>query len=185
MKKLYVLILSVLCLCASSALANSPCDSEMKSWGWHPWKMANKSNCQKPCKKACSIPCQTPAPCESQCPQTYTNPCAVDGFLCTNKDKACIYREIGLSETQICTADKIQDKYELEVMSLNEKIKCEQQNLSDLAKNCASAGDKRRVNRNIKDLKKERKDICKCYEKQFEAILSDDQRHAYRRAKKN
>lgn len=186
MKKIYLLVLSMVFICTSSAFAECNCH-----------KTPVKQNCSSPCKPKCNH-CDKPAvsPCEknispcdkpvSPCEQEmYSRACPVDGFLCTNKDKACIYREIGLSETQICTADKIQDKYELEVMSLNEKIKCEQQNLNDLARNCASAKDKRRVNRDIKDLKKERKDICKCYEKQFEAILSDDQRHAYRKAKKN
>ncbi len=185
MKKLYVLILSVLCLCASSALANSPCDSEMKSWGWHPWKMANKSNCQKPCKKACSIPCQTPAPCESQCPQTYTNPCAVDGFLCTNKDMNCLFRQMNISETQRCTAMKIQDKYEQEVMSLNERIECEENNINSLKRNCAKRSQLRKQNRVIKDLKKKRKEICKCYEKQFKAILSQPQIKEYNKYKKS
>ena len=42
----------------------------------------------------------------------------------------------------------------------------------------------RKQNRTIKDLKKKRKEICKCYEKEFKTILSDPQRKAYNKYKK-
>ena len=182
MKKLYLLILSFLCLCASSAFANSPCDSEMKSWSWQNWKMANHGNCQKPCKSPCKKSCQTP--CESKCPQTYSNPCSTDAFLCTNQDINYLFTQMNLSETQKCTAMKIQDKYDQEVLSLNERIQCEEENMNSLKRNCAKRSQLRKQNRTIKDLKKKRKEICKCYEKEFKTILSDPQRKAYNKYKK-
>jgi len=95
-----------------------------------------------------------------------------------------LFRQMGLSETQICTAMKIQDKYELEVLSLNERIQCEEQSLNSLKSNCAKNSQLRKQKRTIKDLKKKRKEICKCYEKQFKALLSDQQKRAYNKYKK-
>ncbi len=130
--------------------------------------------------------CKTPCPAPNPCPKkVYTRPCPKDTFLCTNKEKDELLKCLGLSETQMCTTEKIQDKYELETLSINERIKCEEQNLNHLKKQCASKGDMRKVKNTIKELKKERKEICKCYEKQFLAILSDEQRKAYKNYKKN
>ena len=132
------------------------------------------TNCQTPCKK------------QQECKQkVYTRTCPADTFLCTNKDKDELFKCVGLSDTQICTAEKINDKYEMEVLSLNEKIKCEQKKLYDLKKACCKGSDYRATKREIKSLKRERKKICKCYEEQFKAILSDEQKKQYRKTVKN
>ena len=46
------------------------------------------------------------------------------------------------SEAQICNAGKIQDKYEQEVLSLEERIQCENQKLCQLERNCAKKVEK-------------------------------------------
>ncbi|MCD7780288.1 MAG: hypothetical protein LUH05_06405 [Candidatus Gastranaerophilales bacterium] len=173
MKKNCLLIMSFICFCALTVYADSPCDSEMT--------MKSNSNYSSSCKKPCKKTYQNP--CEPKCPQTYT-PCASECFLCTNKNMNTLFKQIGLSETQICTAEKIQDKYELEVLSLNEKIHCEEQNMNSLKRNCATRSELRKQKNVIKKLKKTRKEICKCYEKQFKALLSDQQKRAYRKYKK-
>lgn len=134
-------------------------------------------NNSTPCQK----PCNTPKTCEKK---MYTRPCPVDKFLCTGKDKDKLYKCIGLSNTQICTADKINDKYEMEVLSINEKIKCENKRLYDLKQNCMNKSEYREVKKNLKELKRERKKICKCYENQFKEILSDNQKREYKKYKK-
>ena len=74
----------------------------------------------------CSKPCSTP---EESCPQEYeTNTC--DKFLCTDSDIETIFDETGLSESQICTARKIQEKYEQEALSVNDRIQYEENVLS-------------------------------------------------------
>ncbi len=177
MKKTCLLLMSFVFLFTSAVFADSPCDNEMSA--------ASNSNytapCKKPCKKSCKKSCKKP--CEPKCPQTY-NPCPSECFLCTNKNMNTLFSQIGLSETQICTAMKIQDKYELEVLSLNEKIHCEEQNMNSLKRNCATRSELRKQRNVIKKLKKERTKICKCYEKQFKALLSDQQKRAYRKYKK-
>lgn len=162
MKKVYLLLLSFACLCSLSVLADSPCDSEMSV---------------QP-QKTCA------APCEPKCPETYVKPCSSECFLCTNKNMTQLFSQMNLSETQVCTAMKIQDKYELEVLSLNERIECEEANLCQLKKSCANRSEINKVKKTIKNLKKKRTEICKCYEKQFKALLSDQQKKAYNKYKK-
>ena len=183
MKKIQLLLLSLVCLCSLSAFADSPCTSQMQNYSK---ANAYPAPCKKPCQKASSTPSQKQAPesCEPKCPQTYKNPCPSECFLCTNAKMNTLFKQMGLSETQICTAMKIQDKYELEVLSLNERIQCEEQNLNSLKSNCAKNSSLRKQKRIIKDLKKKRKEICKCYEKQFKALLSDQQKRAYKKYKK-
>ncbi len=173
MKKIYLLILSLLCLSTLCSYAASPCDSEV---GTYPKSGCNcqkhkytqpKTNCAKPCEKT---------------PQ-YSTPCT-SGFLCTRKNADTLFKCMNLSQTQICNAMKIQEKYEQEVLSLNERIQCEHSKYAQLSNNCAKGSEKRKQKRLIKNLEKKRKDICKCYEKQFEATLSDMQKKAYKKAKK-
>lgn len=180
MKKIYLLFLTLMCLCSLSVYADSPCDNEM---GVSPRTgSACEKPCPKPCEKTYTTPCQKP--CEPKCPQTYTRECNSECFLCTNKNMNSMYSELNLSETQICTTMKIQDKYNLEVLSINERIACEEENLNRLAASCTKGKQFRDQKNLIKDLKKKRKEICKCYEKQFEAILSDPQKRAYRKYKR-
>lgn len=159
MKKIYLLLLTFVCLSGVNVYAASPCDGEMNV-------MPSRSTCTRPCEAT------PPAPCTSE------------NFLCTCKNMNALFRCIGLSETQICTATKIQDKYDTEVLSLNEKIKCEENKLSQLKKTCATGMDIRKQKNVIKKLKKERNKICKCYEKQFKALLSDMQIKKYKKALK-
>ncbi len=189
MKKIYLLILSLLCLSSLAVFAASPCDSEQGYSGYYSQNNGyynNQKSCNKPCKKHYQTPCQTP------CEKTYQTPCQTpcqadaqsECFLCTNRNMNSIFSQMNLSETQMCTAMKIQDKYALEVLSINERIQCEKQNLSLLKQKCAKRSEMRKQNRTISRLKKDRKKICKCYEDQFKAILSDEQKKAYKKAKK-
>lgn len=174
MKKVYLLLLSFAFLCSLSSFANSPCDSEMKMQP----KTQTSVPCQKPCQKSSKKPCEKPSP------QAYVKPCSSECFLCTNKNMKTLFTQMRLSDTQICTAMKIQDKYELEVLSLNERLECEETNLCQLKQSCAKRSQINKVKKTIKNLKKKRKEICKCYEKQFKALLSDQQKKAYRKYKK-
>lgn len=182
MKKIYFLFLSLACLCSLTAFADSPCDNEMP--------MKPKTSCAVPCQKPCAKPCEKPCekqvvkPCETKYPQTYKH-CTSECFLCTNVNMNNLFRQMNLSETQICTAMKIQEKYELEVLSLNERIQCEEQKYESLNNNCSKWSERHKQKRLVKDLKKKRKEICKCYEKQFRAILSDSQWKAYKKYKKS
>lgn len=163
MKKLYLLFMSLVCLCSLSTYANSPCDAEMPS--------KPKTECRQPCR---------PNP----CPQTYQTPSCTTGFLCTNKDMNSVFRNMNLSESQICNAEKIQSKYAQEVLSINERIGCEKEKLCQMKSACAKWNETRKQKKLIKKLEKKRKEICKCYEKQFKATLSDMQRKQYNKNKK-
>lgn len=105
-------------------------------------------------------------------------------FLCTNKDMTTLFSQMRLSDTQICTATKINDKYSLEVLSLNERIQCECEKLCALKQKCAKNSEIRKQKRLIKRLEKDRKKICQNYECQFKSMLSDDQKKAYKKYKK-
>ncbi len=193
MNKFCLLLLSFICMGALSCYADSPCDSEanmpkklpcassagksVQNYGYDNNKTGSKCNKQfngRYNNKSVNNPC------DKSCNNNFGSEC----FLCTNKNTDELFKCMNLSETQLCTAMKIQDKYEIEVLSLNEKIQCEEQKISSLKKNCAKNREIRNVNRTIRDLKKKRKEICKCYEKQFEALLSDSQKKAYKKAKK-
>lgn len=156
MKKISLVILSLCCLCTSGIFA------------------AEDNCCKKP----------QPAPkCETPCPQTYNenlNNC----FLCTDKDMKSLFCGMNLSNAQICNAQKIQEKYEQEVLSLEEKLECEKEKLAELEKCCASASDIRKQKNVIKELEKTKKKICDCYEDQFKASLSSDQERIYNKNKK-
>ena len=171
MKKIYLLFLSFICLCSMSVFAESPCDSEIQVKKPTPCEKP----CQKPCQKPCTNPCEKPAA---------ANPCASDCFLCTNKNMNSLFNEMNLSETQMCTAMKIQEKYEQETLSLNERIQCEKQALCKLEQTCAKGSEIRKQKRLIKKLEKKKKEICKCYEEQFKAIISNDQKKIYNKCKK-
>ena len=120
---------------------------------------------------------------KTQCPQTYeTNPC--DKYLCTNSDIETIFRETGLSDSQICTTRKLQEKYEQETLSVNDRLQYEENVLNEYYATGASRCEIRAQKRKINDLKKTRNDICKGYEKQFKVILSDAQRREYRKYRK-
>ncbi len=173
MKKIGLLIFSIVFLSTISAFADCGQQNQpVKQW----YTMLQQKNCDSPqIAENCNNPCEK---------ELYTRPCPVDTFLCTNKDKEELYKCLGLSDTQICTADKINDKYETEVLSLNERIKCEQKSLYDMKKACNKGSDYRKTKSKIRELKKERKEICKRYEKKFKAILSDNQRHKYNKYKR-
>ena len=184
MKKIYFLFLSFICLSCLSVYADSPCDSEMqktskstcprchKQHKYYTYAPTKTSSCQKPCEKMYNPP---PTPSFDSCSSS---------FLCTKRDMKSLFRCMNLSETQICNAQKIQNKYEQEVLSLNERIKCENEKYYELKNNCSKNSELRKQKRLIKKLEKKRKEICKCYEKQFEVTLSSMQRKAYRKAKK-
>lgn len=156
MKKINLLILSLFCLCSLAAFATH-------------------DNC---CKEP------QPAPkCETPCPQTYDST-SCDYFLCTDKNMNTIFSGMNLSNAQICNAQKIQEKYEQEVLSLEEKLECENAKLSELEESCASASEIRKQKNAIKELEKTKKKICECYESQFKATLSSDQERIYNKNKK-
>lgn len=158
MKKIYLLFGVLICFCSTNVFAASPCDSEIGKAN------ASSINCQKPCEV-------------TQYPITYS-----DNFLCTCKNMEKLFNCIGLSETQKCNAIKIQEKYKLEVLSLNEQIKCEEDKLCSLKKSCTTKREICKTKKRIKELKKERKRICKCYEKQFKNLMSDMQIKKYKKA---
>jgi len=170
MKKFYLLFLALMCLCSMNVFADCNCpEHNVYQTG---------QNCAAPCPK------QVPA-CQKPCDKPKKKLCPEECFLCTNKSMESLFSCAGLSDTQICTAMKIQDKYALEVLSLNEKIQCEQEKYEYLTSNCASKSELRKQKKIVKELKKERKKICKCYEEQFMELLSKDQLKAYKKAKKN
>ncbi len=122
-------------------------------------------------------------PVKNICPQTYEqNQC--DKFLCTNSDIEDIFHETGLSDSQICTARKLQEKYELETLSVNDRLEYEENVLNEYINTCADNNCIREQKKKIKNLKKTRNDICKCYEKQFKVMLSNAQRKAYNKYRK-
>ena len=157
MKKFYLLFGALICFCTTNVFAASPCNEEM---GMAKTPM---TTCQKPC-------------------EVTQRPVCSENFLCTCKEITKLFDCIGLSETQKCNAMKIQEKYDLEVLSLNEQIKCEEDKLCSLKKTCASKREMCKTKKRIKELKKERKRICKCYEKQFKSLMSDMQIKKYKKA---
>ena len=160
MKKFYVLLMTFACLNVCNVFADSPCDKNMPQQT----KTMQQQNCEKPC--------DAPLPCRSEC------------FLCTNKNTEDLVNEVGLSDTQVCTTMKLQEKYEQEVLSINEQIECESARLNELKANCAKYSDIRKQKHTIKKLKKAKKEICECYEKQFKALLSNEQKNRYNKYKK-
>lgn len=178
MKKLHLLFLSFICLCSLSAFADSPCDKE-----------ANKTISQQGqfqrqktyhyYNKAQQQPCQKPV--QNQCVKQKTN---CTNFLCSNVDMNSLFKKMCLSDTQICNAQKIQDRYEHEVLSLSERIDCENVKYNQLKQSCAKKSELRKQKRLIRKLEKKRKEICKCYEKEFKTTLSKDQQKAYKKYKK-
>ena len=163
MKKLNVLLLSFICLCSLSAFADHNFEYQKQQM-----------------QKSCAKPCPTT---KTTCPQTLQRPRS-ECFLCTDKNMCTLFSQMKLSNIQICTAQKLQDKYDLEVYSLNDRIKCEEESLCRMEANCCKSSEIRKQKRLIKKLKKERKKICKCYEKQFKSLLSSDQKKSYRKYKK-
>ena len=163
MKKIY-LLLSFIFLFTASAFAttncNSPCDCHKQTYNSTYQENTTSSD-------ACN------------CLNTLNN-C----FLCTKTNKDNLFKQMNLSSTQICAANKIQDKYEQEIYSLEERIKCEQENLCKLKSNCSKKSDIRRQKRKIKDLEKKRKEICKCYQEQFKSMISKEQYKIYKQYKK-
>ena len=124
MKKLSILFLSFVCLSSLSVFADSPCDKEVKQ--------KPKTNCEKPC------------------PKTYTPSYKSRCFLCTDVEINALLKQMCLSETQICNAHKIQDKYEQEVLSLCERIDCENVKYNQLKQACAKSSELRIQNNIIK-----------------------------------
>ena len=157
MKKLSILFLSFICLSSLSIFADSPCDKEVKN--------KQVMSYQKPCQKQ------------------YTSQSTSNCFLCTDAKKNTLFKQMCLSDTQICNANKIQDKYEQEVLSLCERIDCEKVKYNQLKQACAKANELRKQKRLIKKLEKKKKEICNCYEKEFKTTLSKDQEKLYRKYK--
>ena len=157
MKKIYLLFGALICFCTTNVFAQSPCDAEMGM-------TKTPTTCQQPCEVT-----QRPVACS-------------DNFLCTCKNMEKLFNCVGLSETQKCNAMKIQEKYEQEVLSLNEQITCEENKLCSLKKGCSTNKEIKKSKKRIKTLKKERKRICKCYEKQFKSLMSDMQIKKYKKA---
>ena len=161
MKKIYVLFMTFACLSIANVFADSPCDNEMPNQNT---RTMQQQNCQKPC--------DAPLPFRSEC------------FLCTNKNIEDLINEVGLSDTQACTTMKLQEKYEQEVLSISEQLECEAAKLRELKENCAKYSEIRKQKNIVRKLKKAKKEICECYEKQFKALLSNEQKSRYNRYKK-
>ena len=168
---LLILLTGMLTVQADNCNSNPPV---RKMYTYTP--MPKKQPCNKPVQTPCEKPC-SPEP-------VYSRACPADTFLCTGKEKNAMFKCLKLSETQICNADKLQDKYETEVLSLNERIQCEKKKLYEMKKACTKGSEYRRTKREIKRLKKERNKICECYEKQFKVTLSSEQIKEYKRYKK-
>jgi len=171
MKKFSLLLLSLVCFCSLSTFAthDSCCEHNKQVY------KSAKKNCEKPHKKSCVKKQENN--CEKPCPVKSINSC----FLCKDVDKNTLFSQMNLSETQICTANKIHDKYEQEIYSLQERIICEHQKLDRLKADCAKKSEQRKQKRVIKKLEKKKKEICKCYEKQFLSIVSNEQKKVYKR----
>ena len=178
MKKLHLLFLSFICLCCLSALADSPCDKEIMNKYKSPtniqrqkmyyyYNNTQNQTCQKPVEKKCEKP-------QVNC----------EKFLCTCADMNTLFKNMCLSEIQICNAQKINDKYRQEVLSICERIDCENAKYRQLEQNCAKKSELKKQKRLIKQLEKKKKEICECYEKQFKVTLSKDQKKAYNKYKK-
>ena len=102
-------------------------------------------------------------------------------FLCYCIKKCDLYKKLCMSETQKCRADKIQANYEFDTLSIREKIKCEEEVLSALMKKCACESEIKAQKKIIKALKKDLKKTCKCYDKEFKAMLSERQTKQYKK----
>ena len=102
-------------------------------------------------------------------------------FLCWCIKKCELYKALNMSDSQKCRADKIQNNYEFDTLTLREKIKCEEETLSKLIQKCACESEIKAQKKIIKVLKKELKETCKCYSKEFEDLLSDKQEKQYKK----
>ena len=58
------------------------------------------------------------------------------------------------------------------------------QKYREMKENCAKNNELRKQKRLIRKLEKKKKEICKCYEKEFKTTLSKDQQRAYNKYKK-
>ena len=130
------------------------------------------------CVFASSNDCDKKQKCEKPCTKTFEQ-CLTECFLCTEKTMANAFEGMNLSSSQICNAKKLQEKYEQETLSIEEKIQCEEEKLNELKRNCSKKSAIRKQKRHIRELKKTRKKICDCYQKEFKDTLSNDQRHRY------
>ena len=151
MKKTGLLILAIIVLCSLYAFADSD------------------ECCDKAKQKV-----------ETNCPQTSVN-CLDECFLCTEKNMKSVFSGMNLSNAQICNAQKIQEKYEQEVYSIEEKIQSEIEKLTALKNSCSSKFDIHKQRRYIKNLEKTKKKICNCYQEEFKTSLSKDQEKIYNR----
>ncbi len=158
MKKILLFTLCILCLNLNTAFAT------------------HDSNCNKQPS--------TISECPKPCPQTYKEANRTDCFLCSGKTLHELTKCMNLSEAQLCNAYKLQEKYEQEVYSLNERICCEEKTLAKLEATCSKWSDRHKQKSLIKKLNRDKKKICKCYEDQFKTTLSADQIREYNRAKK-
>ena len=158
MKKVLLFTLCILCLNINTVFAT------------------DNSNCnkQEPVNNECPKPC----------PQVYKDANNSECFLCSNQTLNSLAKCMNLSEAQLCNAYKLQEKYEQEVYSLNERICCEERTLAQLEATCSKWSDKHKQKSLIKKLNRDKKKICKCYEEQFKTTLSQDQIREYNRAKK-
>ena len=129
-------------------------------------------NCSKDCDNTCPKEVE-------MCPNNDLN--NNNCFLCTNSDMEIVFKETGLSDSQICTARKLQEKYEQETLSVNDRLEYEENVLNEYNATCANKSDIRSQKKKINDLKKTKNDICKCYQKQFKVMLSDAQRKEYKK----
>ena len=102
-------------------------------------------------------------------------------FLCYGIKKCELYKKLGLSETQKCRADKIQDNYEFDTLSIREKLKCEEEALARLNQKCACESEIKAQKKKLKALRKDLKKTCKCYDREFQSFLSDSQAKQYKK----
>ena len=177
MKKLSILFLSFVCLSSLSVFADSPCDNEVtkKTYQTQNTMPKNQGKYKYYYYKTQQQPCQ---------PKCNKQKSTCNYFLCTNADMNTLFENMCLSDTQICNAEKINDKYNQEVLSITERIECENQKYCEMEENCAKSSELRKQKRLIKKLEKKKKEICKCYEKEFKTTLSKDQQKAYNKYKK-
>ena len=108
---------------------------------------------------------QTSVPCQKPCQKPCNKPC--------EKPSPQAYVKPCSSECFLCTNKNMKTLFTQM-----------QANLCQLKQSCAKRSQINKVKKTIKNLKKKRKEICKCYEKQFKALLSDQQKKAYRKYKK-
>lgn len=166
MKKLALLLCSIVFMGALATQAACPCKTEIA---------ADPPCCETP------VPCcETPKPC---CSAPDENIVKQDS-CCWGMTQVELFNRLCLSQCQMEKACCLYNKYRYDAADIKDRLTCAKNKLCLMLKGCATPCEIKCQQKKIRDIKNDLEEKWDCYEDQLKGILTKQQLKCYKKINK-